>query len=588
MIIPKDYPQATAAEIEKLKKIVKQSAPTIKFTRVNSPQPLKQDVKLNVHQLPGNDNKAEKKSRVAKFEGLFNGDIQQCNITMEPLIFDNPVELLVFLKPELIPYKWQFETLMQIAGYCKLGHYKSEDKTPVTRNNPFRLLLAAANGSGKDAVMIAAASLWFALTGVRNRSIITSSSFEQVKFQTEPALKDLINRANVKFPRLIKSIQFHHVIPALGAEIKMFATDDPGHAEGYHSWDNGGVMRIVNEAKSVDRGLFEAMAKWTGVTHDLVVSSPGKKSGVMYQRVADSISYPNDVVLGKYYFRRITAFDCPHLTAAHILSNKNDFGENSPHYRSTILAEFSDYDEPTIISEEVYEKAFLNPPATRDSDIGIGLDLAGGGDEDAGFVRRGNKVVHSFFFRQSDTELAADLIDLQLEPWKHSDYIFNADNGGIGQGIIDKLAQKGWNIRRRNNQSPAFNKREFLNLGAEVWHYIKRLIERRDIILPPNISKLKEQMTTRQWTGLETTQGKYALESKSAAKACGRPSPDRADAFNLCFFSYHPDRTVNTGVVETRKMVSIQELHILAQSGQLWKTLKPTSGHYTTLDYTNV
>lgn len=586
MIISSLPLKATQDEIDKLKKLVQFSA----IKRDKKPQMVmtKQFVKY-IPQSPTPPesigiSESSEQNEPRRNQSLFSGGIRFVEIQMEPLAFDNPVEMLLAIKPEITPYKWQFEILMQIAGYLMVGKYEKTDKTKIDKDHPFKLLLPTANGAGKDAIIIAASAVWYAIVGVRNRIIGTSSSYEQIKFQTEPAIRDLIQRINAKFGPLFRSIQFHHVVPKLGSEIKLFATDDPGHAEGYHSWDQGGIMRIVNEAKTVDPEIFKSMSRWTGVTHDVCVSSPGKKMGTMYQRVGGAIIHPNCPMLGKWFLRKVTAFECPHLTSAHIDGIFHDYGIDSPHTKSVIFAEFSDYDEPVIISEEVYEKLVKNPPPWCDSDIGIGLDLAGGGDENSGWVRQGNKVVHNFHFRQKDTDLGADLIHTQLEPWFNTDYMFNADNGGIGQGMLDKLTQKGWNISRRNNQSPAFDKRQFLNLGAEMWHHAKRLWERGDVIPPKSVDKFKEQFTTRMWQGLDTTQGKFALEPKPTAIASGRPSPDRADGYVLCFFSYRPSivrkPTVETGV----RYIDSKALLQLAQTGELWKDGRMRIGRFTMMN----
>lgn len=467
-------------------------------------------------------------------------ELNSIELTAVAYPFDNPVALLLTLNPEISLYKWQFEEMMRVAGYLTTGKYSKEDKTPISRIHPYRLVLAAANGSGKDAIVIAYCALWYAVSGQRNRVIITSSSFEQIKFQTEPAIVEVVRLFNKKFGRVIRSVQFHHVISSIGSEIKMFATDDPGHAEGYHAWGGGGIMRIVNEAKTVREEIHQAMARWTGITHHLEISSPGIKSGHMYNVAETAIQYPGPAQLSQYFFRRVTAFDCPHISKAHIDAQIAEFGEDSPLVRSSIHAEFTEFGTPVIIPEDVFIKCLTNPPPHQGSKIGIGLDLAGGGDEDAIFVREGNKVIYSYFFRQADTDLAAEIIDARLDPWRRADYDFRADNGGVGQGIIDRLVRLGWNITRTNNQSPANRKSLFLNLGAEVWYHVARLITHKLIILPSGIDKFQKQMTTRQWKDNDSNQGKFCLESKKEAKLAGRPSPDRADAFNLCFFSYRP------------------------------------------------
>lgn len=582
MVIPK-YSTASAAEILRLKALVKRidqakAAPTV---TANAPEP-GPAVAPNPPSIPGETQRATNR--------LFRGGLQHVEISREPLKIDNPVELLLILMPELTPYRWQFETLMQIGGYLTIGEYKPWDRTEITAENPFQLVLPAANGSGKDAVLIAATAVWFALTGARNRVIITSSSFEQIKFQTEPGVRELVNRANKQFNGVFKSVQFHHIVPELGSEIKLFATDDAGHAEGYHSWHGGKLMCIVNEAKSVKEDIFEAISRWRGVAYKLLVSSPGKRSGYMFNRIQDAICYPAPAVLGKYYYRRVTAYECPHIHKTVIDTLIREYGADSPLVMSSVNALFSDFNEPVIISVDATNKLQKFPPPHRGSDIGIGFDIAGGGDEDAVFVRKGNKVIYAHFFRQADTDIAADIVDLHLVTWKDADYIFNADNGGMGQAVIDKLVTRGWKINRRNNQSPAFNKRMFLNLGAEMWYHVKRLIERGDIILPV-VDKLIDQLTTRQYRNADTTQGKVALESKQTARANGRPSPDRADAFVLCFHSYRPNGfrddiapEKGTRPMDTKELLAWARRGLPVLEPMTTTSANQTSGRFTLLN----
>jgi len=538
MVIPR-YQKATQEEIDELTKLVKkvdsaQHQGNNKSATFESSGP-RSDNSINSPPLGPVDDRDKK-----KLASLFEGGIAYVETTREPLLIDNPVQLLLMLMPELRPYKWQFEEMMRVAGYLKTGCYAKEDKSEITRSQPYNFILCAANGSGKDAVFIAACAVWFVLTGLRNRVVITSASFDQIKFQTEVHIRELISRANKLWGKLFKSIQFHHIVPALGGEIKLFATDQPTLAEGYHAFHGGKLMRIINEAKTVTDEIFDATERWTGVSHTLLVSSPGRRRGTMFSLAGNAIHYPASPCLGTYYFRKVTAFECPHIPLSVIQTKIEKHGESSPLIRSMIFAEFSDYEEPVVIPESVFDGCANFSIQKQGTDIGIGLDLAAGGDEDAGWVRKGNKIIHSFFFRLSNTDLAADLIDKQLSPWSWQEYSFNADNGGVGKGIIDKLVTKGWRINRCNNQAPAFNKREFLNLGAESWMHVRRLLERRIIIVPKNIPKLREQLTTRYFVSFENTQGKLQLESKKEARLNGRPSPDRADGFVLCFWSYKP------------------------------------------------
>ncbi len=583
------YPKASAEEINALKTLVKrvdQITPAVeaKQTPISSLAP-----NLAASPIPrpaqpldfeGAPDKPLSPSAISqrKEKELFAGGIQHVEVTRQPLQCDNPIELLLMLKPEMVPYKWQFETLMLTAGYLTPGRYGPNDKSVITDTNPLKLVLPAANGSGKDMVIIASFAVWFSLIKARNRVIITSSSFDQTKSQTEPHIRELCNAFNKRFGPTFRSTQFHHIVPELGSEIKLFATDEAGKAEGFHPWHGGDMALVINEAKTVSEEIFGALSRCTGYSHWLEISSPGKRHGHMFRMVQDAIQYPAPAELGRFYYRRVTAYDCPHIPRVHIEAERKDKGESSPWFRSSILAEFSDFDEPVVISEYLFDQCFFNPPKPFGDDTAIGLDLAAGGDENAGFVRRGNRVIHEFFFRQPDTDLAATLIDEQLKPFKNSNYIFRADNGGVGRGIIDKLETLGWRISRTNNQSPAHNKREFLNLGAEIWAKVKRHIEAKRIILP-NTHKLKGQLTTRYWAGDNSTQGKYALEPKPVAKASGRPSPDRADAFVLCFSSLSADVTQEQPK-SNQKLITVQELIRLSHEGKIGSHMKRfTSNH---------
>lgn len=577
------YPKATKEDIEKLKTIEKRATVALVPRIVKDiPRFVKPDEQPKPAPEVQKEIAKEVDSSYAK--RLFRGEIANVDITREPLAIDNPVQLLLMLKPEMKPYRWQFEMLMQMAGYLTPGDYKN--KTDITAHQPLKITLPAANGSGKDEILIATFSVWLVLTSPRSRVIITSSSQEQAKFQTEVHIRDLVKRVNAKFGQLFKFNFFHYIVPELGSEIKLFATDEEGRAEGYHPYHNGKMALILNEAKTIREPLFDAIDRCTGYSHLFYISSPGFKRGRFYRSACSAIEHPSPAVLGKFYYRRVTAFECPHIPRAHIDAMIYEKGENSPWVRSSIFAEFSDFDEPIIIPDYLWQRCIETPVMETGNDIGIGLDLSGGGDETYCFVREGNHIVHSFGFRQKNSGMVASFVDEQLSPWKATDYVFRADNGGIGQAIIDQIVSRGWRVRRTNNQSPAYKKSEFLNLGAEMYFYVRRLIERRDIVLPVNNPLLREQLTTRQFKGEESTQGKFALQSKKEARAEGLASPDRADSFVLCFSSYRPRIPVDKKPEDNGpRSYTVQELLQLERRGLLFqrRALPMNTSRFTTL-----
>lgn len=441
--------------------------------------------------------------------------------------------------------------MLRLGGF--LNPYDLNNRVEITEFLPYKLLLPACNGSGKDQYIIAPFAVWFALVGCRNRVIITSSSHDQVKHQTEPYIRKLAQACNAKFGNIFRSVEFYHACTLTASEIKLFATDDPGKAEGYHPWPGGRMALMMNEAKSIQETIFEALTRCTGYAYWLEISSPAKKSGHFYEASERAIGHPNQPQLGKYFLRHVSAYDCPHIPQAHI----DEVLETMPEswINSSIRALFSDAGEAVVITEDLWNKCTRNPAVPVGDDFGIGLDTAAGVDENACYVRKGNHVIHKFFFRQKDIPLTIELIDRQLEPWKAGEYTFNADDGGISHAIVDGLRDAGWQINRVLNQSPARRKREFLNRGAEIWFRVRTLLIRNQIILPTDDRKFKQQLTTRYYDQQET-QGKLKLESKDAARARGGKSPDRADAFVLCFYGYNPGQLATA---EKPKSLSISE-----------------------------
>jgi phage terminase large subunit len=409
----------------------------------------------------------------------------------------------------------------------------SQDLVPVekpTAQHPLKYCLVAANGSGKDAFIVAPFAIWFTLTKKRARVIITSSSGTQLTAQTESYIKDLAERVNAFFQREVFKIRQRYIYCKLsGSEIRMFATDEEGKAEGYHPIEpNAEMAIIVNEGKSVSEDIHKALRRCSGYNYWLEVSSPGEPTGDLYYAFNNW-----------KWTKRITSFDCTHISEDERLEDKQRYGEHSAYYRSKHLALFTTISGQVIIPVEVIDRLLLMPPRLTFSATKwhkrFGIDLSAGGDELVISVTYQNKLVEEYTWRERDTTVSADKIHSFLLKHKLSfdyDYIW-ADDGGVGHAIIDMLVRKGWvNIHRIHNQSPAYNRKHFGNRGAESYDRVKRLFE-ENIFDPTGLSKeCIEQLTNRKVKD-RLDGSKVFLQSKKEAKAHGFPSPDRADAFIL-------------------------------------------------------
>lgn len=437
-------------------------------------------------------------------------------------IFDSGADISAMFDEDILQerkhlYPWQTEVNETIAQH------------EGTTKNPLKYCLVAANGSGKDAYVIAPTVLFFALRYIKSNIIITSASGVQLTNQTETYIRSLAHAINNKFgEKWFKINQRNIICHKTGSIIRMFATDEPGKAEGYHPLPGGDgkCVLILNECKSISEDIIKATKRCT-TTHLLYISSAGEPKGAFY------FAYNN-----WRNKKRITSYECPHKTLEQIQEDALEYGEHSAWFRSKHLSLFTSVDAQVIVTQENVNKCLELCPAW----IGhtwpkrVGLDLSAGGDETVICITQGNKRIYQYTFREKDTTIAADIISKKLTEQgiaKDSEYI-RADNGGVGVGIIDNLKRMGWNIKRVHNQWAARNKVEFGNIGAEMWFKVNRLVEKNLLLLPKDDQRFMDQLTARHYKQKE--KGKTFLLPKSEEKADGHPSPDRVDAYILSLF----------------------------------------------------
>lgn len=449
------------------------------------------------------------------------------------LDFANPFILLCFFDPAIADGKvtlhpWQMSDLKSLGD----GSNLTCEKDPGPHNkpsaqHPFKYCLVAANGSGKDKFVIAPFAVWFALTKIRSRCIITTSSGTQLTSQTEPYIKDLAEKVNAFFKQEIFCIRQRYIkCIVTGSEIRLFATDEAGKAEGYHPIDADSEMAIIeNEAKSVLESIDQALRRCSGFNYWLKVSSAGEPKGHFY------------VAATKWkHVRYVTSYQCFHVTKEEIEADRELDGEMSAFFRSKHLSAFTSLGGQVVIPLELVNYCLEFPPQEIVFDnTYIGIDLAAGGAENCVTFTKGNKVLKEVAFREKDTTLCADrIVKIFLENniSKTHKHIY-ADDGGVGRAIIDMLERKGWSINRVMNQWPALgNKKQFGNRGAENWWRVARIIEEKLFDLRGLSKTTLEQLYNRSYKQ-SLTGGKLYLQDKREAIAHGFPSPDRADAFIL-------------------------------------------------------
>lgn len=414
----------------------------------------------------------------------------------------SPSEFAWFQLGEKSLYDWQIECLEAI-GLQEFGG------PPVA--------IAAANGSGKTAKVVASTICWFLSKFPRGQVIVTSGSFRQVEKQLWPALRVHAR----KFPGWT-FLQTEIKTPEGGFALG-FSTDDAGRAEGWHpkiGVNEDPVLIIVDEAKTVPDAVFEAFDRCTRL-FQLWVSSPGKPWGQFYDAFHSMAKF--------FWTRKVRSDECPHIDPAKRARDLEKYGPDHPLYRSMHLAEFTEDAERLVLSPERLTMALDGQPKEQhDGEVVAFCDFAAGRDENVLAVRRGNAVRIVKAWVEKDTVQAARefVHQFQREQLLPSQVWGDAD--GLGIGIICDIDEMGFRINRFHGGTPSNEPDDYASLIAEVWHVGCREIERGRInvgVLDPVTYK---QITTRKSEWNEN--GKLRVESKDKMRAEGRTSPDRADA----------------------------------------------------------
>jgi hypothetical protein len=468
----------------------------------------------------------------------------------QALDFESSVEMLATIDPnvreqKVVLHKWQVEEAEKLC----LTNPKPTSK------HPFKYALCAANGSGKDAFVIAPFAVWFICCKVRSLVVITSASGVQLSNQTENYIRGFSEKVNswareVYGQDIIKIRKRHITCLLSGSEIFLFATDEEGKAEGYHPMEPDAEMAIiVNEAKSVPPEIFRALKRCTGYNYWINISTPGEPIGDFYDSFEN---WPNK--------RRVDYFDCPHQSPTEFEEDRRVLGEHSPLFRSKWLALFTFIGGKYVINQEALAKlkrANIDGKVKalkQDWPLRVGIDIAlsGNGDETVISIWRGNKQAGQRAFKSSDATVVAGNIEHYLAEYKikkDHPHIF-ADDGGVGRAVISILNRRGWNIKRILNNSAAMNKKGYRNRGAELWFKFSRLIEACGLIFQPD-EKLYKQVASRKYKESEAGIDKLQLESKRSMISQGLPSPDRADAAVLAFADVSVEELLNA--IETQE-----------------------------------
>lgn len=428
---------------------------------------------------------------------------------------------------------------------------------------PGLIALRGANGIGKT-VIICVITLFFLSTVKNCRVVIVSGVFRQLKMFVEH-LQSLLKN----FPGWVIKRSAHELhSPFPGNTAIWFATDSPGAAQGQHSvvegvdlddWGLdedqlkvkiGEVAKTAKESKSclvlirdechvITRGVKENTDTY-GADWTFDLSFPGTADGWFWEIFSN---------LGHIYrCHKVTAYDSSYVKKEQIQKMLETHGKDSPMYKSSVEAEFSDIGTVNVVTVDMWESCVRNAPSwekAHASEKVAGLDLSAakkGGDKCVLYPRDGNRIMEPIKYTNYASEmdlLARILVDIKILGIKH---IF-ADKGGLGSPMIsllqsvlvdDGTAVKIHRVDFGGKPVSSSNPHKVKNRGTELMYLLAHKITMRQIILPKDI-ETRQQAINRQIEPMPDLS--VRLQSKQEMAK----SPDELDALLLCL----PDAPAN-------------------------------------------
>ena len=185
---------------------------------------------------------------------------------------------------------------------------------------------------------------------------------------------------------------------------------------------------------------------------------------------------------------------------------------------------------------DLVERALMHKPEPRPGERYAAVDWAAGGDETVLAERHGNMLRILWRDRERDTVKAAQRVVAECRLRGIDEGQCWGDVCGLGVGIMQAAKHYQDFYFREFNGGQQVEDDHYVNLNIQAWHYFRQSLERGEICFPDGLEEdTVDQLCNRylEWND----RGKLKCESKQDMKDRGLPSPDRADALVMAWWS---------------------------------------------------
>lgn len=377
---------------------------------------------------------------------------------------ENPIKFVNDLWPG--GEDWQLETILSVMNYR-------------------RTAVVSCNGAGKTWVG-ARAIAWFLLTHPGSIVVTTAGTWTQVRRQ----LWKEIAVAYSRLPNCLQLPKLNTTDWTLSPEWYAIgvSTNDEHFFEGFHGRY---VLIVVDEAKSVQQGIFDAINRIFAGKSDmvrlLIVSSPGNAEGPHFNAFNSKSDMYSRIKVNPFEAwqespdgKRKKLEPTKHLSDEYIAEMEREYGKESPLYKSMVMAEHS-----ADIAFRLFPPGNLRTCRDRvdvpsGAIVRVGADVARSTDGDENvFVaihrwEAKNGIHYQPFaikaFRTADSNVFEDELKMFCMAHGATANNVNVDGTGLGGPSCDHLSRDGFPVNEiQFAGSPTIEKPMLKNMRAQLW-----------------------------------------------------------------------------------------------------------------------
>ena len=403
------------------------------------------------------------------------------------------------------------------------------------------VLIATTSGHGiGKSCLVAIIIIWAISTMTDTRGVVTANTENQLKTKTWVEV--------AKWHRLsICRDLFEYTATALFSRDpehrKTWRIDmvpwSENNTEAFAGMHNKGkrILVIFDEASAI-HDLIHEVTEGALTDSDtqiiwLMFGNPTKTSGRFRE------AFPGGRFSARWTHFRVDSREVSFTNKKQIAKWEADYGEDSDFFRVRVKGEFPRIDATSFISRTVVLDALEREIFWRkDEPILIGVDVGRFGDDPSVIIIRQGLDAKSFpliIEPSIDTMSFAGMIVNQFH--KHNATMCFVDSGGVGGGVVDRLAQLNipvtdvdFSRKAKGYLGPPGV--AYANHRAEIWGTMRDWLKRGAL---PHVDgyDLLEELTAPSY--FLTAKEAIQLESKVEMRRRGVASPNIADALATTF-----------------------------------------------------